>query len=176
MVLIISFLIKTDSEGLLFYGGTRVGGFGEPFRMNKFRTMLVKADKIGGPSTSADESRLKKIRRWIRKYKLDESPKLINVLKGEMGFIGPRSEVSEQIELCTVEYGRAIPSEGAGMTDSSSVKFYNEGEILTWIEDLHQTFREKIQPEKIRVGLKYVKEYPFWIDLKVVFQAHKMGC
>lgn len=87
----ISLLIKAGSKGPVFYRGIRIGGHGKPFRIFKFRTMVVNAEKIGGPSTADDDPRITKIGKFLRKYKLDELPQLINVLKGEMSFVGPRS-------------------------------------------------------------------------------------
>ncbi len=170
----IALLIKKEDKGPVFYRGVRTGKNGVSFKMYKFRTMLVNADKIGGHSTSDDDPRLTKIGKLIREYKLDELPQLINVLKGEMSFVGPRPEVPEEVELYSEEHRRMILSVQPGMTDYSSIKFHNEGEILKGSDDPHQTFREKIQPEKIRLTLKYVKEHSFWIDLKVIFQTLKI--
>lgn len=173
LFMLIVIMMKLDSYGPIFFRGVRIGRLGKPFRIFKFRTMVVNADKIGGPSTSDDDPRITKTGKFLRKYKLDELPQLINVLKGEMGFVGPRPEMPEEIELYSEEHKRAILSVRPGMTDYSSIKFHNEGEILKGSEDPHQTFREKIQPEKIRLGLKYVKEHSFWIDLKIIFKTLK---
>lgn len=173
LFLIIAILIKLEDKGLVFYQGVRVGRSEKPFKMFKFRTMVVNADRIGGPSTADDDPRITGTGKFLRKYKLDELPQLINVLKGEMSFVGPRPEVPEEVELYREEHRRAILSVQPGMTDYSSIKFHNEGEILKGSEDPHQMFREKIQPEKIRLGLKYVKDHSFWIDLKVIFQTLK---
>lgn len=171
----IALMIKLESEGPVFYRGVRIGRFRKPFRIYKFRTMVANAENLGGPSTADDDPRITKTGKFLRKYKLDEMPQLINVLKGEMSFVGPRPEVPEEIELYSEEHWRAILSVRPGMTDYSSIKFHNEGEILKGSEDPHQTFREKIQPEKIRLGLKYVKEHSFRIDLKMIFQTLKIA-
>lgn len=171
--MVIAIFIKLDSEGPIFFRGIRVGRDEKLFKIYKFRTMVINADKIGGSSTSDDDPRLTKMGKLIRRYKLDELPQLMNVLKGEMSFVGPRPEVSEEVELYSEEYRRAILSVQPGMTDYSSIKFHNEGEILKGSEDPHQTFREKIQPEKIRLGLKYAKKHSFWIDIKIIFQTLK---
>jgi len=169
----IALLIKNEDKGPAFYQGVRIGKNGVSFKIYKFRTMVINVDKIGGPSTSDDDPRLTKIGKLIREYKLDELPQLINVLKGEMSFVGPRPEVSQEVELYSEEHRRVILNVQPGMTDYSSIKFHNEGEILKGSKNPHQTFREKIQPEKIRLGLRYAKEHSFWIDLKIIFQTLK---
>ena len=97
VLIIIALLIKQQDCKPAFYRGVRVGRYGRPFRVFKFRTMVVDAEQIGGPSTSDDDSRITKVGRFIRKYKLDELPQLINVLKGEMSFVGPRPEVQHYV-------------------------------------------------------------------------------
>lgn len=97
VLIIIALLIKQEDCKSAFYRGVRVGRYGRPFRVFKFRAMVVDAEQIGGPSTSDDDSRITKVGRFIRKYKLDELPQLINVLKGEMSFVGPRPEVQHYV-------------------------------------------------------------------------------
>jgi len=101
LLLIVAILIKKEDGGPIFYRGVRVGRYGKLFKMFKFRTMVVNAEKIGGPSTADDDPRLLKVGKFLRKYKLDEFPQLINVLKGEMSFVGPRPEVQHYVNtLC----------------------------------------------------------------------------
>lgn len=166
--LVILTLIKLEDGGAVFYRGVRVGRFEKPFRMFKFRTMVVHADKIGGPSTADDDPRITKIGRIIRKYKLDEIPQLINVLRGEMSLVGPRPEVQYYVNMFTEEE-KAILSVRPGITDWASIWNPNEGALLAGSPDPEETYMKKIRPEKIRLQLKYVKKHSPLIDLKIIF-------
>jgi len=161
-------LIKLDSKGPVFYRGVRVGRFGKPFRIYKFRTLVANADKIGGPSTAGDDSRITKIGRFIRKYKLDELPQLINVLKGEMSLVGPRPEVLFYVNMFSQEE-RAILSMKPGITDWASLWNFDEGALLAGSPDPEKAYQEKIRPKKIRLQLKYVKGHSFLTDMKIIF-------
>lgn len=165
--LIIAILIKLDSVGPVFYLGTRVRKDGKLFKIFKFRTMVVNADKIGGPSTPTDDKRITKIGRVLRKHALDELPQLFNILKGEMSFVGPRPEVQEYVKLFSQEE-RTILSVKPGLTDYASIRFIDEGAILAGKKDPERTYLEEIRPEKTRLQLKYVKNNSFWGDIKII--------
>ncbi|HXE14575.1 MAG TPA: sugar transferase [Bryobacteraceae bacterium] len=167
---IIAILIKLNSPGPIVYAGHRVGKGGKPFRLLKFRTMVVNADKIGGPSTSDDDPRVTKIGHILRRYKLDEIPQLFNVLKGEMSLVGPRPEVAAEVALYSPEE-RNLLNVAPGITDWASIRFHNEGEILKGSADPHRTYQEKIRPEKIRLGLEYVQEHSFFVDVKILLST-----
>lgn len=167
LMLLIAVLMKESSPGPVLYAGTRIGRFGKPFRLFKFRTMVVNADKIGGPSTADDDPRVTRVGRVLRRYKLDEIPQLINVLKGEMSFVGPRPEVASEVETYSPEQRRLLEVV-PGITDWASMRFHNEGEILKGSVDPHETYREKIRPEKIRLGLEYVQRRSFWVDMQIL--------
>jgi len=169
---IIAILIKSEDGGPVFYRGERVGLGGKPFRIYKFRTMVIDAEKIGPASTSDDDPRITKIGRFLRKYKLDELPQLINVLKGEMSFVGPRPEVKKFTDLYTEEE-KAILSVRPGITDWASLWNSDEGSILAGVEDPDRVYMEKIRPEKIRLQLKYVRERSLWVDIKIIFKTIK---
>jgi len=169
-ILVLAILIKEEDGGSVFYRGVRVGRHGKPFRIFKFRTMVVDAENIGGPSTADDDPRITKIWKFLRKYKLDELPQLINVLKGEMSLVGPRSEVPHYVNMFTEEE-KAILSVRPGITDWASIWNSDEGAILAGSLDPEKTYMEKIRPEKIRLQLKYVRERSFFIDLKIIFQT-----
>ena len=166
---VIALLIKLDSEGPVFYRGIRAGKHGKPFRIFKFRTMIVNADKVGGPSTSADDPRLTRVGKILRRYKLDEFPQMISILKGEMSFVGPRPEVLEEVRLYSDEE-KLLLTVPPGMVDYATTKFHNEEEILRGSADPHQAYREKIRPEKIRLGLEYVRTRSFGGDIKILLQ------
>ena len=168
--LVILTLIKLEDGGPVFYRGVRLGRLGKPFRMFKFRTMVVHADKIGGPSTADDDPRITKIGRIIRKYKLDEIPQLINVLRGEMSFVGPRPEVQYYVNMFTEEE-KAILSVRPGITDWASIWNPDEGALLAGSPDPEKMYMEKIRPEKIRLQLKYVGEHSFLTDLEIIFKT-----
>jgi lipopolysaccharide/colanic/teichoic acid biosynthesis glycosyltransferase len=167
LMLAIAILIKLTSSGPVLYAGTRIGQFGKPFRLFKFRTMVANADKIGGPSTADDDTRVTKVGRVLRRYKLDEIPQLINVLTREMSFVGPRPEVAAEVELYSPEQ-RDLLKVVPGITDWASMRFHNEGEILKGSADPHQTYRERIRPEKIRLGLEYVQKRSFRVDMQIL--------
>ena len=164
-------MVKLGSSGQAFYKAERIGKDSKPFKMYKFRTMVVNADKIGGPSTSADDPRLTKIGKFLKKYQLDELPQLINVLKGEMSFVGPRPEVPLYVNMMTEEEKKIILSVLPGMTDFASLWDFHEGEILRGSLDPEKTYMEKIRPEKIRLQIKYVKNRSFWLDIKIIFKT-----
>lgn len=170
LILAVALVIKVNSKGPVFYRGTRVGKDGKKFHMLKFRTMVVNADCLGGPSTSDDDPRLTKVGKQIRRYNLDELPQLINVLKGDMSIVGPRPEVPEEVEQYTEEE-KALLSVRPGMTDYASIKFNNEGEILRGSKDPHQAYREAIRPEKIRLGLEYVNTRSICVDFEIIFRT-----
>jgi len=170
ILLILAILIKREDGGPVFYRGVRVGRHGKLFRIFKFRTMVVNAEKIGGSSTADDDPRITKIGKFIRKYKLDELPQLINVLKGEMSFVGPRPEVQHYVNMYTNEE-KAILNVKPGITDWASMWNSDEGAILAGSTDAEKTYMEKIRPEKIRLQLKYVRKRSFFVDLKIIFQT-----
>ena len=170
ILLILAILIKREDGGPVFYRGVRVGRHGKLFRIFKFRTMVVNAEKIGGSSTADDDPRITRIGKFIRKHKLDELPQLINVLKGEMSFVGPRPEVQHYVNMYTNEE-KAILNVKPGITDWASMWNSDEGAILAGSTDAEKTYMEKIRPEKIRLQLKYVRKRSFFVDLKIIFQT-----
>jgi lipopolysaccharide/colanic/teichoic acid biosynthesis glycosyltransferase len=164
----LTFLIKKEDGGPVFYRGVRVGKDSKLFKIFKFRTMVVNAEKIGGPSTADDDPRITKVGNFIRKHKLDELPQLINVLKGEMSFVGPRPEVQYYVDMFSEEE-RSILTVRPGITDWASIWNPDEGAILAGSPDPEKTYMEKIRPEKIRLQLKYARERSFWVDIKIIF-------
>jgi len=163
-------LIKLDSKGPVFYRGLRVGRYGLSFRMLKLRSMVLDADIMGGSSTSEDDPRITKLGKLIRKYKLDELPQFINVLKGEMSFVGPRPEVPQFATLFTDEE-KVILTVRPGITDWATIRNPDQGAILVGSLDPDKTYLEKIRPEKIRLQLEYVRKHCFWVDLKILVKT-----
>jgi lipopolysaccharide/colanic/teichoic acid biosynthesis glycosyltransferase len=171
LLILIALLIKINSKGPVFYRGQRTGEGGKIFRIFKFRTMVDKADTMGGPSTAGDDKRLTKIGIFLKKYQLDELPQLINVFLGQMSFVGPRPEVPAYVDLMTDEEKKIILSVPQGMTDLASLWNFHESEILQGSSDPEKTYLEKIRPEKLRLQIKYVKERSFFGDIKIIFQT-----
>lgn len=173
IILIVAILIKLESPGPAFYMGKRMGRGGKEFKMFKFRSMVQNADKIGGPSTSADDPRLLKIGKFIRKYQLDELPQFVNILKGDMSFVGPRPEVPSEVALYHEETRDIILSVRPGLTDLATLENVHEEEILKGAKDPHEAYRRLIQPKKLELAKKYVKERSFWLDIKIILKTLK---
>jgi lipopolysaccharide/colanic/teichoic acid biosynthesis glycosyltransferase len=167
---VIALLIKRDSEGPVFYRAPRVGKDGKPFKMLKFRTMVANADKIGGPSTANDDPRITRVGRFLRRYKLDELPQLINVLKGEMSFVGPRPEVQQYVDMYTEEE-KAILTVKPGITDWASLWNSDEGAVLAGSPDPEKAYLELIRPTKIKLQLEYVRKRSFLTDLGILLRT-----
>jgi len=171
LLLIILIIIKRESPGPVFYRGERVGKNGKTFRIFKFRSMVVNADKLGGPSTAGDDPRLLKVGQFLKKYQLDELPQLINVFKGEMSLVGPRPEVKMYVDMMSEEERNTVLSVLPGMTDFASLLNFHEGEVLRGSADPEKTYMEKIRPEKIRLQMEYVKKRSFLVDLKIIIKT-----
>ncbi len=162
--------IRLDGDGPVLYASKRLGMNERVFPMYKFRTMVPNADKVGGPNTPDDDPRLTKTGRSLRRHKLDELPQLFNVLVGDMSFVGPRPEVPSQVTAYTQEE-REIFRVRPGITDWSSLRFSNEGEILAGHSDPDRAYVELIRPEKIRLGLEYVRRGTFRDDLDIMLKT-----
>ncbi len=171
LLVLIALLIKLNSSGPIFFGGVRVGRYGRPFRIYKFRSMVVNAEKLGGPSTPADDPRLTKIGKFLKKHQLDELSQLINVFMGDMSLVGPRPEVPLYVDMMTKAERETILSVRPGMTDLASLWNFHEGDILEGSLDPEKTYREKIRPKKLRLQIEYVKNRSFWLDLKIIFKT-----
>jgi len=168
-LLIISILIITDSRGPIFYRGVRTGLHGKPFRIYKFRTMVIDAEKIGGPSTALNDPRLTRIGKFLRKYKFDELPQLINILIGDMSFVGPRP----QVEYYTRSYSdeeKIILSVKPGLTDYASIHFINLDAILG-DENVDEKYSREIEPLKNRLRIKYARRNNLFIDMKIILMT-----
>ena len=165
-------IIKLGDGGSVFYRGTRIGKDGKPFRIFKFRTMVVDAEKIGGPSTADDDPRITRIGKFLRKTKLDELPQIINVLTGEMSIVGPRPEVPVYVDMFSEEE-KAILSVRPGITDYASIWNPDEGAALKGSDDPERVYKEKIRPKKIELQLRYIKERSFLTDIKIIMQTFK---
>jgi len=167
LFIVIVVWIKKDSAGPIFYRGKRVGRNGDPFKIFKFRSMVVDADKTGVSSTSLQDSRITASGHFIRKWKLDELAQLINVLKGDMSLVGPRPEVREFVEMYT-EKEKQILNLRPGITDWASIWNSDEGGVLAGAEDADAVYLKVIRPVKIELQLYYLEFRSFFIDLKLL--------
>jgi len=166
--------VKLDSPGPVFYRGVRTGLGGTPFRIYKFRTMVVDAEKMGGPSTGRSDPRVTRVGAILRRTKLDELPQLINVLLGDMSFVGPRPEVPEYTRLYRGEEA-VILSVRPGITDLASIRFANMDEELG-DEDPDRVYRERVMPVKNALRVKYVEERSLLGDARILLQtAARLG-
>jgi lipopolysaccharide/colanic/teichoic acid biosynthesis glycosyltransferase len=165
----IAILVKLTSKGPMFYRGIRSGLHGVPFRIFKFRTMVPDAELQGGPSTALNDPRFTSIGRLLRKYKLDELPQLINILKREMSIVGPRPQVEKYTKLYTGE-NSAILSVRPGLTDYASIHFMDMDATLG-DEDVDRKYLEEVEPYKNQLRVKYVKEQSFRTDMKILFRT-----
>jgi lipopolysaccharide/colanic/teichoic acid biosynthesis glycosyltransferase len=167
LLIIFSFLIWTQDWNSPFYISPRVGKNNNLFKMIKFRSMIINADKSGVDSTGANDSRITKLGTFIRKYKIDELPNLINIILGEMSFVGPRPNVSRETNLYT-EQEKSLLAICPGMTDLSSIVFSDEGDILESSLDPDLDYNQLIRPWKSRLGIFYVESRTFFMDLKLI--------
>jgi len=156
-----------DSGGPVIYRGVRVGKDGKRFLMLKFRTMVTDADRRGGSSTPNDDPRITRVGAFLRKHKLDELPQLWNVVRGDMSFVGPRPQVEWVVDgYSTTEKG--LLEVRPGITDYASLRFPDEGKILQGSSDPDRDYMLLIHPEKVRLGLEYVRRRTFVEDFRII--------
>ncbi|WGQ11148.1 sugar transferase [Pedobacter gandavensis] len=169
---IVAVLIVADSKGGVFYRQTRVGRDKVNFELLKFRTMYTNSDKLGLLTVGAHDKRITKFGYWLRKYKIDELPQLLNVLKGDMSFVGPRPEVIKYVELYDLQQVRVL-SVKPGITDWASIEFSEENELLAKSADPESFYINEIIPSKIVQNLKYINKHDIWVDLTIIFLTLK---
>ena len=170
ILLIVSVLVKATSIGPVFYKQVRVGKNNKDFKIFKFRTMRVDSDKFGLLTVSGRDPRITKMGYYLRKYKLDELPQLINVFIGNMSFVGPRPEVRKYVDLYSLEQ-MAVFNVKPGITDLASIEFRNENEILSKQSNPDKYYIDVIMPHKLEINLKYIKERNLIKDFKVIFMT-----
>ena len=170
LFLILAVWIKLDSCGPVFYRQVRVGRHNKDFRIFKFRSMRVGADKGSLVTIGGRDPRVTRSGYWIRKFKLDELPQLINVFIGDMSLVGPRPEVRHYVDYWTPEQMHVLDVR-PGITDPASIKFRNENELMEQAEDPEKYYIEVIMQEKIKLYLEYVEKHNFWYDLGLIFKT-----
>ena len=171
--LIMAIWIKQDSNGPVFYRQVRVGRHNKDFRIFKFRSMRVGADKGGLVTIGGRDPRITRSGYFIRKYKLDEFPQLINVFLGEMSVVGPRPEVRHYVNYWTPEQMHVLDVR-PGITDPASIKFRNENELMEKAEDPEDYYINVIMQEKIKLYLEYIQNASCWSDIKLIFKTFKV--
>lgn len=162
--------IKCDSRGPVFYRQLRVGRGGRDFYLYKFRSMYLDADKKGLITVGGRDPRVTPSGYYIRKYKLDEFPQLINVLKGDMSLVGPRPEVRKYVDMYTPEQLHVLDVR-PGITDMASIQYSNENELLAAVDNPEEYYIRVIMPDKLRMNLEYVQNHSLLYDLRLIFKT-----
>ncbi|MBL7915656.1 MAG: sugar transferase [Bacteroidia bacterium] len=170
LFIFIAIRIKLDSKGPVFYKQVRVGLNGKDFGIYKFRTMFVGSDKKGLLTVGGNDARITTPGLFLRKYKLDELPQLINVFFGDMSIVGPRPEVRKYVDLYSKEQLQVL-SVKPGITDYASIEYSKENEILAKATDPEATYINEIMPAKLALNQKYISEQSFVTDLKIILQT-----
>ncbi len=164
--------VKLDSPGPVFFQQTRIGRFGRPFKIIKFRTMVVDAELKGRQLTSIEDPRVTKFGRLLRRYKFDELPQLVNVFRGDMSLVGPRPEVPKYAEMFQDQY-KEILTVKPGITDYAAVEFRDEESILERYDNPEDGYIKEVLPKKIELYKKYLKKKSFQTDMKLIFLTLK---
>lgn len=162
--------IKLDSRGPVFYRQTRVGRYGRDFRIFKFRSMRVGSDKGRQITVGERDPRITRSGYFIRRYKIDELPQLINVFLGDMSIVGPRPEVRKYVDLYSEEQ-RKVFQVRPGITDLASIKYLNENELLSQVDDPDTYYIDVIMPDKLAINLEYIRHQSFMGDIKIIFNT-----
>lgn len=170
LFLILAIWIKLDSKGPVFYRQVRVGLHNKDFRIFKFRSMRVGADKGSLVTIGGRDPRITRSGYFIRKFKFDELPQLINVFVGDMSLVGPRPEVRHYVDYWTEEQMHVLDVR-PGITDPASIKFRNENELMEQAEDPEKYYIEVIMQEKLKLYLEYVANHSFWGDIGLIFKT-----
>lgn len=170
LFLVVAIWVKLDSTGPVFYKQVRVGRNNKDFYLYKFRSMRVGSDKKGLITVGGRDPRVTRSGYYIRKYKLDEFPQLINVFKGDMSLVGPRPEVRKYVDLYTPEQMHVLEVR-PGITDLASIRYRNENELLAKASDPEQYYRDIVMQDKLRINLEYVRNHSFFGDIALIFKT-----
>lgn len=175
IILILSIAIKLDSRGPVFYRQERCTQYGRVFRIHKFRSMCDGADKKGSLVTVENDSRVTRVGKLVRKCRLDEIAQLIDVLKGDMTFVGVRPEVKKYVDAYKDEW-KATFLLPAGVTNLTCIYFKDEDELLSGVDEVDKVYIEEVLPQKMKWNLKGIKEFSFWNDIKLMFMTFFAVC
>ena len=171
-IIVIAILVKTTSKGHVFFRQERVTTYGRHFKIFKFRTMVENAEALGTQVTTDSDSRVTKVGRVLRKYRLDELPQVFNVLGGSMSFVGTRPEVPRYVEQYQSEYYATLLLP-AGITSPASIMYKDEEKLLSDAADADRVYVEQVLPEKMKYNLEYTKNFSFFSDIKLMFKTVK---
>jgi lipopolysaccharide/colanic/teichoic acid biosynthesis glycosyltransferase len=166
----IALWIRLDSSGPIFFRQTRIGQFGKEFQIYKFRTMVQNAEALGKQITVGEDPRITHSGQFLRKYKLDELPQLINVLKGEMSFVGARPEVPRYVALYSPEQFEVL-NMPPGITDLASIQFRNESDILAQAANPEEFYIQQIMPRKLELNRQYIAQSGLRTDIKIILST-----
>jgi lipopolysaccharide/colanic/teichoic acid biosynthesis glycosyltransferase len=170
LLLLLALIIKVDSTGPVFYLQERIGKNRVPFRIFKFRTMYVNADKQGLLTVGERDARITRVGVLLRKYKLDELPQLFNVMVGNMSLVGPRPEVRKYVDLYSEEQLKVLRVK-PGITDYASIEYANENQLLGNVSNPEEVYVNEIMPAKLLLNLKYIEEQSLMTDLMILFKT-----
>lgn len=168
--LVIALLIAMESKGGVFYKQVRVGKDNKDFFLYKFRTMRVGSDKKGLLTVGERDNRITRVGYFLRKYKIDEFPQLLNVIKGDMSIVGPRPEVRKYVDLYTPEQMKVL-SVRPGLTDLASIKYVHENEVLAASYNPEQTYIDEVMPAKLDLNLQYIATQSLMGDIRLIFNT-----
>jgi lipopolysaccharide/colanic/teichoic acid biosynthesis glycosyltransferase len=169
-LLLVAAMIKLDSHGPVFFRQERIGKGRRPFVILKFRTMVEDAHLRGGPITFGDDPRITKLGRWLRRTKIDEVPQLVNILKGDMSFVGPRPEVRKYVDMFHQDFEQILQVR-PGLTDLASLRYRDEAEVLGNFENPEEAYQQRILPDKIRLAKEYLQRSSVCFDLALIFKT-----
>ena len=167
---VIAVMIKKDSDGPVFYRQERVTAYGRNFRIHKFRTMVSNADKIGTAVTVGNDNRITKVGAKLRGHRLDELPQVIDVIKGDMSFVGTRPEAIKYVEQYKPEYNATLLMP-AGITSEASIRYKDEDKLLNAAEDVDRVYVEEVLPGKMKWNLESIKQFSFTADILTMFRT-----
>lgn len=170
ILLIVAIAIKIDSKGKVLFLQKRVGRNGKPFYIYKFRTMVTDAEKLGKQITVGEDNRITKVGAFLRKYKIDELPQLLNVVKGDMSLVGPRPEVPRYVELYNEEE-RKVLEVRPGITDLASLRYKDENDILGKVENPEEYYINVIMKDKLKLNLEYIEKSNILFDISLIFKT-----
>lgn len=170
LFVVVAVAIVLDSKGGVFFLQTRVGKDNKDFKLCKFRTMGVDAERMGQLTIGGNDSRITRVGHFLRRYKLDELPQLLNVLLGDMSLVGPRPEVRRYVDLYTPEQQQVL-SIKPGLTDYASIKYADESELLAKAENPEQFYIKTVMPDKLAINLKYIKSRSLAMDMGILFKT-----
>ncbi|NFG24802.1 sugar transferase [Clostridium botulinum] len=168
--ILLSIMIKTGSDGPVFFKQIRVGKDGKDFEILKFRTMVVDAEKLGKQITVGNDNRITKIGSFLRKYKLDELPQLINVFKGDMSLVGPRPEVPRYVNMYNDEQRKVLEVK-PGITDLASIRYKDENALLGKAENPEEFYINTIMPDKLALNLEYINKSNVFFDIYIIVKT-----